>query len=124
MSSSFIIINSAEPGTKIGTLYCFSFSGFSRFISIKPIQHRWSIIFCVSSSVMLFFFARTSGLYPTRVFLNDNMNFTSSFVSSSSNIQYSGSSVFTECVNFALMRLVIMHARSNNSFSFSGSAAT
>ena len=58
VSSSFIIMNSAEPGTKMGTLYWRWRSSFSRFISRTPTQHRCRHIFSVSSSLMLFILAR------------------------------------------------------------------
>ena len=93
VSSSFIIMNSALPGTKIGTLYCLCRSAFSRFISSTPTQQRWSTIFCVSSMVMLFIFASCGMSYGFLVFLKFRRKRASSFVSTSSRAQYSGSSV-------------------------------
>ncbi len=58
VSLSFMTMNSALPGTKIGRFHILTWGGFlRRVISIMPIQLKRSIIFFVSSKLMPFIFA-------------------------------------------------------------------
>ncbi len=58
ISLSFITMNSAMPGTKIGTSYQSSFFGFSRFVSMQPTHIRC----CSISSIC---FSENDGFFLT-----------------------------------------------------------
>ena len=124
VSLSFIIMNSALPGTKIGTLYILSLEVSSFLvISTMPIQHSLLTIALVSSTVMLFILASSSTVYGTRVFLKESMNLASSFESMWFTAQNSGSLVLILPVRrFTYLSVIIVTSFKTSSV-FSGSAS-
>ena len=91
---SFIIMNSAHPGTNIGRTYCLCRSAFSQLYSIIPITDISSKSCCTLSLSLPLFFAISSSVIGFLTFMERQTSAISS-VSTSASPQYSGSSTVT-----------------------------
>ncbi len=90
----FMLVNSALPGTNIGSTYCLTCSGFSQLYSNNPTMH---ISFTMGSSSSLLFpvaFISCSNVSGFRTFIFSATSAISS-VTTQARPQYSGSSTVT-----------------------------
>ena len=92
----FIIMNSAQPGTNIGSTYCLCLSAFSQLYSIIPMTDISSRSCCTRALSLPDFFAICSSVMGFLTFIARQTSAISS-VSTSASPQYSGSSTVTLC---------------------------
>ena len=92
----FITMNSAQPGTNMGSTYCLCRSSFSQLYSIIPMTAISSRSCCTLSLSFPDFFAICSTVIGFLTFMDRHTSAISS-VSTSASPQYSGSSTVTLC---------------------------